>query len=718
MPRHDEKRLPPTIEVVQDLLDFHSEPATVCRPHTLAELVAAVVSTEPGHNIRAVGSVWAPSDVNRADCVIRTEHLDQFLTQPWLAPKQLDDMRVRQPALASSVLASISRDLQLVEDDDPNRGPNSHPLVWVEAGIKVRQLLADLESCGLCLPTMGAGAGQSLAGILSTATHGGDFAVNPLPSWVRAVHLVAAGGQEWFVTDSGSSLSIDALAEDPNWCPDARLVKDSDLLNALRVSVGRFGVIYSVVLEVVPQYGMLEVTSKEDWKSLHALLAASPSADTGVFLQPVTTATAGWLSETLIAPLDRQISAYEQDKAAAEHAEPPEPYVVSPWETEVRQRRGSFLQIDQLTDDSGNKVLSQGAHPLTHLNIVIALGRNEPTSWVQRRWRIPVPAEEQQILPATRHGEISQAVIDAGASGSAMIPTLQKQFDPAAKDHDANDVINLSVYKDLAGSAILTSFRDLVIPMCCVPAKTGADALMFTLYTALNTQWEVAGHDLTQRVVKPLRDSIDGAIATGLGIQLSGACAEQQWVPLVRAGWATRMLDTHDYDLDYLQSGHTCEFHFDAFGTDYLAFLDDVVTAAAGVKGALGLIGLRYTPRGLATLGMQKWDLTASVEVQLGRIRHDDVMAPLCEHVRALGHARGGIPHWGQECESEGVLADGFAEIDTWKRHLRAITGDGEDRFSTAFSRRASLEPSEVTAHLSSVVASTDHAATTSLLML
>ena len=117
-----------------------------------------------------------------------------------------------------------------------------------------------------------------------------------------------------------------------------------------------------MVLEVVPQYGMLEVTSKGRLEVAARAAGRPTSADTGVFLQPVTTATAGWLSETLIAPLDRQISAYEQDKAAAEHAEPPEPYVVSPWETEVRQRRGSFLQIDQLTDDSGNKVLSQGAH--------------------------------------------------------------------------------------------------------------------------------------------------------------------------------------------------------------------------------------------------------------------------------------------------------------------------------------------------------------------
>ena len=82
----------------------------------------------------------------------------------------------------------------------PTVGLTAIPWCGSEAGIKVRQLLADLESCGLCLPRWAPALARAWQEF-STATHGGDFAVNPLPSWVRAVHLVAAGGQEWFVTD-------------------------------------------------------------------------------------------------------------------------------------------------------------------------------------------------------------------------------------------------------------------------------------------------------------------------------------------------------------------------------------------------------------------------------------------------------------------------------------------------------------------------------------
>lgn len=705
-------------EVVRDLLDFHPQPATVYRPRNRAELVAAVLAAVPGQSFRAVGSVWSPSEASLSDCVIRTEDLDHHLSQPWPgAFARLDDMRVRQPASGSGVLESFARDAQGDPGANPppeNAGP---PLIWVEAGIKIRHLLKDLEECGLCLPTMGAGAGQSLAGVLSTSTHGGDFEVPPLSSWVRALHVVGEDGQEWFVSDARSSITIDQLAADPNWCPDARLVKDDDLLDALRVSVGRFGAIYAVVLEVVPQYAMLEVTSTENWASLRPLLSSSGRVGEGVFACPVTTAATGWLAETLVAPLDRQIAGYDAQQADQRNVGGLQGQgAEDPWEAEVRTRRKSFLGLDDVVDDAGRSVLAQGEHALTHLNVVIALGRPVPRTWVQRRWRVPVPAQQSQILPKAPHGEISTAVIDAGTNGSAMIPVLRKQFDPGAKAHDEHDVLNLSAYKDIVGSQVLAWFRDEVIPRCSTPARSGADALMLTLYTALNTEWRVIGQDLTKKVAEPLRDAIDGAIGIGLGIHLSAACAEQQWVPQVRLGWATRMLDTHDYELDYLQSGHTCEFHFDASGTDYLAFLDDVVVAAAAAKGALGLIGLRYTPRARAQLAMQQWDLTASVEVQLGRIRHDDVMGPLCEQVRALGSAHGGIPHWGQECESvpPEVLADRFPHINDWRRALGAVAPADRGVFSTPFSRRVGLEPS-APAPLTAVAASTDLAAVAAL---
>ena len=68
----------------------------------------------------------------------------------------------------------------------------------------------------------------------------------------RAAHLVGPGGQEWWITPQ-SSLFGDAglLSTLPEWCPDAQIVADDDAFNAVRVGVGRMGVIYSVILEVV-----------------------------------------------------------------------------------------------------------------------------------------------------------------------------------------------------------------------------------------------------------------------------------------------------------------------------------------------------------------------------------------------------------------------------------------------------------------------------------
>jgi hypothetical protein len=49
---------------------------------------------------------------------------------------------------------------------------------------------------GLVLETMGGSSGQTLAGAISTGTHGGDIFMGPLADCVLAIHLVGAGGTQ------------------------------------------------------------------------------------------------------------------------------------------------------------------------------------------------------------------------------------------------------------------------------------------------------------------------------------------------------------------------------------------------------------------------------------------------------------------------------------------------------------------------------------------
>jgi hypothetical protein len=135
--------------------------------------------------------------------------------------------------------------------------------VHVEAGITIKQLLADLASVDLALPTMGAGGGQSLAGALSTGTHGSDVNLPPLGDFVRAVHIVGPGGQEWWIEPADGLVGGPNLGTLPGYCPGTWVVRDDDWFHAALVTIGRFGVVYSMVLEVNEQYHLHETTNLE-----------------------------------------------------------------------------------------------------------------------------------------------------------------------------------------------------------------------------------------------------------------------------------------------------------------------------------------------------------------------------------------------------------------------------------------------------------------------
>ena len=153
--------------------------------------------------------------------------------------------------------------------------PAGNALVHVEAGIQLRRFIADLTVLGLAVPTMGSGSNQTLAGALSTGTHGADFVVPPLGDFVRAIHLVGPRGQEWWIERAPGITNPAWLTRLPNWCPETRVIQNDELFRATLVGVGRFGIWYSVVIEVVSQYGLLRETTDEPWPDFRERLVLS-----------------------------------------------------------------------------------------------------------------------------------------------------------------------------------------------------------------------------------------------------------------------------------------------------------------------------------------------------------------------------------------------------------------------------------------------------------
>ena len=76
-------------------------------------------------------------------------------------------------------------------------------LVRVLGGTHLRDLNAALDARGLALPQMGGYDEQTIAGVVSTSTHGSGLNWGPFPDFVRSLELVVAGGE--VVRSSGTT---------------------------------------------------------------------------------------------------------------------------------------------------------------------------------------------------------------------------------------------------------------------------------------------------------------------------------------------------------------------------------------------------------------------------------------------------------------------------------------------------------------------------------
>ncbi|MBK7863467.1 MAG: FAD-binding oxidoreductase [Archangiaceae bacterium] len=128
-------------------------------------------------------------------------------------------------------------------------------LVQVQAGCTVEQLIAYAEGLGRDLPAMGGNCGQTVAGAISTGTHGGFVDRPGFPEMVRALYLVGEDGtRHWLERGAKPVLSASAVAAYRS--AGVQVHTDDAYFEHAVVSLGTFGLIYAVVLETVPAYGV------------------------------------------------------------------------------------------------------------------------------------------------------------------------------------------------------------------------------------------------------------------------------------------------------------------------------------------------------------------------------------------------------------------------------------------------------------------------------
>ncbi len=216
--------------------DQEANPLQYFQPSNLAELVEILTEAESkSYHVRAIGSGHSSSDIALTrDFMIDTHALQQVLDN-----SQLD---LRDPA-----------------------GPAD--LFFAEAGITIRELNKALDARKKALVNMGAYDGQTLAGVISTSTHGSGITLGAFPAYVEAMLLVGEGGRLYQVERGGAR----AISKGPAHLAGdhtIRLVKDDAVFNTLAVSMGCLGILYAVVIRVRESYELKETRHFSEWSQV------------------------------------------------------------------------------------------------------------------------------------------------------------------------------------------------------------------------------------------------------------------------------------------------------------------------------------------------------------------------------------------------------------------------------------------------------------------
>lgn len=201
-------------------------PRSIETPATLEELVALVRRARgEGTTVRAVGAGHAWSDI------------------------ALTDGLLVEPARLGGPLLPL---------DSLRDGVAGDGLVRVLAGTHLRQLNDELWAAGLGLKNMGGYDAQTLAGVVSTSTHGSGLRFGPFPDVVRSLDLVDGEGDVVRVEPR------DGISDPARY--DGRLIQDDDTFAAAICGLGTLGLLHSLVIEVRERFYLQERRTLSTWE--------------------------------------------------------------------------------------------------------------------------------------------------------------------------------------------------------------------------------------------------------------------------------------------------------------------------------------------------------------------------------------------------------------------------------------------------------------------
>jgi hypothetical protein len=153
-----------------------------------------------------------------------------------------------------------------LDDGTLRDGVEDEPLVRVAGGTHLHALNPALDARGLALPNMGGYDAQTIAGVVSTSTHGSGLDWGPFPDLVRSLELVVAGGDVVRVEPAGGV--SDRGRFEATYGDARRLIQDDGTFLAAVCGIGTLGLIHSLVLQVRGKFWLNEVRTLDTWEAV------------------------------------------------------------------------------------------------------------------------------------------------------------------------------------------------------------------------------------------------------------------------------------------------------------------------------------------------------------------------------------------------------------------------------------------------------------------
>jgi len=232
---------------------------------SLYENISILIRRAESENktIKAVGSMWSYTDViYNNQLILETKLLNKVLgyyegQNSWQTENNIINFTLQQDLLQYTLVETgvTIKELYLSLDKKDSRGlpitPNSSRNRWA-------------------LPMMGASSGQTIGGLISTGSHGGDFKQPPIADFVRGFYFITTGGQHlWIEPTRTNSFNLtnheNIRAEFPGL---TSIVSHDDIFYSILVSVGAVGIITCFLLEVTNQYGLSQRKKKVRWNDI------------------------------------------------------------------------------------------------------------------------------------------------------------------------------------------------------------------------------------------------------------------------------------------------------------------------------------------------------------------------------------------------------------------------------------------------------------------